>query len=685
MISHDLLAYRIVLSAYTLLMAWSAANSSTAEDAYFDYEREHWAFVAPGDWPVPAFDQQVHQRWVRTPIDAFVLEKQLEHGLRPSPEAKRTTLIRRLTFQMTGLPPTPAEVAAFVNDGAVNAYERLVDRLLASPQYGEHWGQHWLDVVRYAETEGFEYDAHRPGAWRFRDYVIQSLNDDKPYDQFVREQLAGDELNPDDHASLAAAGFHRLGPVRRNAGNAEVAFSRNEVLTERTDAIGVAFLAMTVGCARCHDHMFDPIRQKDYYRLQAFLASGFDHDVELASDDEKQAWQSRNKFVEAELQRIKDVLKDAPAEDEERLLAELNAAQAQSPAPLPTISSVKHDAMQRTPIHLLERGDPEKPGEILTMRPLGVLLPEGAEGLPDDFPMPRTRLAQWITDAKNPLTARVIVNRLWQYHFGIGLVTTPNDFGINGDVPSHPALLDYLANELVEGGWRLKPIHRMILLSSTYRQSSEQNAEFDEIDPDNRLVWRFSRRRLAAQEIRDAMLAVAGSINLEAGGPSVIAPVDQELVDLLYKPSQWEVTPDEREHQRRSIYLIAKRNLRLPFMEVFDQPDLQTSCARRESSTHSPQALEMLNGKLSNQLAAAFADRETTPPALARESARNGPPNTPRRASPSVCDPAWGRCGAHDRGSGARRPGAGSARLCHPRIRRESRPLPPRAAASATN
>jgi hypothetical protein len=607
--SHHSLTYRFVLTGFTLLTALSAANSSTAEDEYFDYEREHWAFVAPEHWPVPSFDEQEQGQWSRTPIDAFVLEKQLERELRPSPEAARATLIRRLTFQMTGLPPTPEEVAAFVGDENENAYERLVDRLLASPHYGEHWGQHWLDVVRYAETEGFEYDAHRPGAWRFRDYVIQSLNEDMPYDQFVREHLAGDELHPEDHASLAAAGFHRLGPVRRNAGNAEVAFSRNEVLTERTDAIGAAFLAVTVGCARCHDHMFDPIRHTDYYRLQAFLASTFECDVELASDDEKKAWATQAKVVEAEVKHIKDVLKDAPTEDEERLLAELSEAQAKMPAPLPAISSVKNDLKERTPIHLLERGDPEKPGEALTMRPLGVLLPEGAEGLPDDTPMPRTRLAEWITDAKNPLTARVIVNRLWLYHFGAGLVTTPNDFGINGDVPSHPELLDYVANELVAGDWRLKPIHRMILLSTTYRQSSERNTEFHAIDPDNRRLWRFSRRRLAADEIRDAMLAVAGTINLKASGPSVIAPVDQELVDLLYKPAQWEVTPDEREHHRRSIYLIAKRNLRLPFMEVFDQPDLQTSCSRRESSTHSPQALEMLNGKLSNQLAAAFAKR----------------------------------------------------------------------------
>ncbi|MBC8357069.1 MAG: DUF1553 domain-containing protein [Planctomycetes bacterium] len=609
MISHSQPAHHVCVAILAILSAVATSPLVLAEDEYFDYERDHWAFVLPEDFPVPSCALGDHKNWPRTSIDAFVLAQQLDRELGPSPEADRTTLIRRLTFQMTGLPPSPEEVDAFVNDERPNAYERLVDRLLANPRYGEHWGQHWLDVVRYAETEGFEYDRHRPGAWRFRDYVIQSLNEDKPYDQFVREQIAGDELNPNDHGSLAAAGFHRLGPIRRNAGNAEVAFSRNEVLTERTDAIGAAFLAVTVGCARCHDHMFDPIRQTDYYRLQAFLASTFEHNVELASDAEKSEWEARSKVVEAEVNEIKSRLKTAAAEDEERILCELKAAQAKTPAPLQTISSIKHDPAQRTPIHLLDRGDPNKKLDHLTMRPLGVLLPEGAEGYPDDLSTPRTHLAEWITDAKNPLTARVIVNRLWQYHFGTGLVGTTNDFGVNGDAPTHPALLDYLANQLVEYEWRWKPIHRMILLSSTYRQTSSLNPVYQEIDPNNRWLSRFTRRRLAAQEIRDAMLTVGGTINFKAGGPSVVAPVDQELIDLLYKPSQWAVTPDEREHHRRSIYLIAKRNLRLPFMEVFDQPDLQTSCARRESSTHSPQALEMLNGELSSELAEAFAER----------------------------------------------------------------------------
>lgn len=585
---------------------------SFADETYKPAERQHWSLLARVEHPVPTFERQEQRSWIRTPIDAFVLAKQIEAGVAPASEADRATLIRRLTFQMTGLPPTPREVSAFAGDPSPGSYERLVDRLLASPHYGEQWGQHWLDVVRFAETEGFEYDRYRPGAWRFRDYVIRSLNEDKPYDQFVREQIAGDELRPDDQELLVAAGFHRLGPVRRNAGNPEVAFSRNEVLTERVDAIGLAFLGLTVGCARCHDHFYDPIRQKDYYRLQGFLSASFEENVSLASEADKNAWQQKKDTVAAEVKRISELLAQNSGEEEAAKLREqLKLAQAKEPKPLPTISTVRNNFDDRSPIHLLERGDEFQKRDRLTMRVLGVLLPDGAEGLPDDTPNPKQQLADWITDPQNPLTARVIVNRLWQHHFGKGLVRTANDFGANGAEPSHPELLDYLATRLIENGWRLKPIHRMILLSSTYRQRGEARAESSgkHIDPENALLWKFNRRRLTAHEIRDAMLAISGELNQSAGGPSVMAPVDQELIDLLYKPSQWEIAQSASEHNRRSAYLIAKRNLRLPFMEVFDQPDFQTSCARRESSTHAPQALEMLNGKLSNRLAAVLGNR----------------------------------------------------------------------------
>ncbi len=584
------------------------------DEEYFAEERGHWSLLPRGRTDLPVPTRPVDERWIRSFVDAHVVAELRRAGLQPAAEAERRVLIRRLTFQVTGMPPTPREVDDFVNDPAPDAYERLVDRLLASPHYGEKWGQHWLDVVRYAESEGFEYDRHRPGAWRFRDYVIRSLNDDKPYDRFVEEQLAGDELRPDDREALVAAGFHRLGPVRRNAGNAVVAFSRNEVLTERTNAIGTAFLGLTVGCARCHDHMFDPIRQADYYRLQAFLAAGFEVNLEIADDERKAAWARQQQAFDEEVEQIKAQLKEAQGRREERLMEQLKALQLRAPRPLPTISTVRNDDEQRTPVYLLERGDPDRRGQRLGMRVLGVLLPEGTACLPESTANPRSQLAQWITSRDHPLTARVIVNRLWQYHFGTGLVATANDFGVNGEEPSHPELLDELANRLVDAGWQLKPIHRLILLSSTYRQASRAAARVaaTKIDPDNRLLWQYPSRRLTAEEVRDAMLAVAGELNLEAGGPSVMVPVDQELIDLLYKPSQWAVTADRTEHQRRSVYLVAKRNLRLPLLEVFDQPDLQTSCARRESTTHAAQSLELLNGQLSNRLAEAFAHRLRT-------------------------------------------------------------------------
>ncbi|MCZ6792823.1 MAG: PSD1 and planctomycete cytochrome C domain-containing protein [Planctomycetota bacterium] len=566
-----------------------------------------WSFEPVRPSPPPAVRGE---GWARTPVDLFVLARLEEAGLSPAPEASRRQLIRRLSFDLTGLPPSPEEVDAFLRDESLDAYERLVDRFLASPHHGERWGRHWLDVVRYAETEGFEYDRRLPDAWRYRDYVIRSFNEDRPYDRFVSEQLAGDEIDPEDLELRVASGFHRLGPVRRNAGNQEVSSSRNEVLTERTDIIGVAFLGLTVGCARCHDHKFDPISQKDYYRLQAFLAATREDDVVLATAEEQAARKQRAGEVEKEISRIKKALETATGDAETRLRGELAAARKLLPAPLPAISSIRNDP-QPTAIHVLQRGSWEEKGEPVGMRAPGALLESDVPEVPLGAANPRTRLARWITDPSHPLTARVLVNRLWQYHFGGGIVPTANDFGANGSSPSHPELLDYLAAELVARGWRLKPLHRLVVLSSAYRQShrSPEAARGLASDPGNRLLWAFARRRLDAEEIRDALLVVSGRLNSKAGGRSVVVPVERDLVDLLYDPAQWNVSPDPAEHFRRSVYLIAKRNLRLPFLEVFDQPAFQTSCSRRESSTHAPQALEMLNSRLSGELAAAFADR----------------------------------------------------------------------------
>jgi hypothetical protein len=592
----------------------SAAASAPAVPT-IDEARRHWAFLPVRKAEPPSVKEPAR---VKNAVDAFVLARLDGKHWSPAPPAGRAEWLRRVTFDLTGLPPTPEEVEAFENDSTPQADERVVDRLLNSPRYGERWAQHWLDVVRFAESEGYEYDRQVPDAWRYRDYVVAALNHDKPFDRFVAEQIAGDELAAGDPECQTASTFHRLGPVRRNAGNPDIALSRNEVLTERTDILGTLFLGLTVGCARCHNHKLEPITQKDYYRLQAYLAATDEHNIVLANDTERKEWEAKDKAFKAELQKLKNRARGTVGRERERLNAEIDDLEDRTPAPLATIPATRNDFKQRTPVHVLKRGVWENKGEPVGPRPPSVLVPDDQPELPADVSDPRTRLARWLTSPEQPLTARVMVNRVWQHHFGAGLVKTVNDFGTKGDRPSHPELLDWLAATFVENGWRLKPLHRLMVLSNTYRQSSRPSqdaaAEAGRDDPENRLHWHFSRRRLTAEEIRDAMLAASGRLNSRAGGRSVMVPVDAELTKLLYKPSQWQVARDATENDRRSVYLMAKRNLRLPFMETFDAPAMLTSCARRESSTHAPQALEMLNGRLSNDLADAFAAR------LARES-----------------------------------------------------------------
>jgi hypothetical protein len=619
-----LMCFKLIAVGITLA-SLALASDLAPLGSYTPRERSHWAFVKRVTPAVPAFALAAEQGWAKNPIDAFVLQRLKQTGLKPSAPADRVTLIRRLYFDIIGLPPAPREVAEFLADKAPDAYQKLVERLLASPHYGERWAQHWLDVARYAETDGFEYDTHRRDAWRYRDYVIRAFNNDKPYDRFVLEQLAGDEINSTDDEALVAAGFNRLGPLRKNAGNQEVASSRNEVLTEMTNAVGSALLGVTLGCARCHNHKFDPIRQSDYYRIQAFFAPVYDNDVLKATPEQQAARKAKAAPIEKEMEKLKATMKNlqgkkdaASLDQKEALTKKLEDLQEQLPEPLPALHSVTNAMDKRSPIHLLARGDYTAKGERVGMRPLGVLLPDGAPELPEPTAKPRTELAKWIVDPDNPLTARVMVNRIWQYHFGRGIVATSNDFGRMGARPTHPELLDYLANEFVASGFSVKHIHRLILNSNTYQQASQ--APSDPAlkalalakDPENKLFWRFSRQRLAAEQIRDAILAVAGTLNTKQGGPSVMVPIDQGLVNTLYKPSQWAPPKDPTEYTRRSIYLIAKRNLRLPFMEVFDAPDLQVSCARRESSTHAPQALELLNGSFTNEQAETLAKRLET-------------------------------------------------------------------------
>jgi hypothetical protein len=586
---------------------WAAEETVAPLGTYTAVERRYWAFQPRKDVAAPA----ISDAWVKTPIDTFILAGLRKAGLKPAPEADRATLIRRVTYDLTGLPPTPEEIDAFLTDRAPNAWEKVVDRLLASPHYGEQWGKHWLDVVRFAESDGYEYDTHRPDAYRYRDYVIKSFNEDKPYDAFVREQLAGDELESPTPEQLIASGFNRLGPLRKNAGNQDVASSQNEVLTEMTNIVGAAFLGVTAGCARCHDHKFDPIRQADYYRLQAHFAQTKPHDIVQASAEEQAAYKTLNDPFQQQLRRLQQQLRRAPDAEKGKIELQLEELDEKMPAPLSSIYTVKDDPAKPSPIRTLFKGDYLQPVAKVGVRPLGVLLPDGAPEAPLEAPKPRLALANWIAEPANPLTARVMANRVWGYHFGRSIVSTPNDFGRMGARPSNPELLDWLANRYVAGGWKLKPLHRLILLSSAYRQSSTSPIEKAamEKDSENALLWKFSKRRLAAEEIRDSMLAVSGRLNRAAGGPSYMVPIDQDLVLMLKRPQYWVPTRDKSQYDRRTMYMIYKRNLVLPFNQVFDAPDTLLSCARREQSTHAPQALELLNGKTSNDLAATFAAR----------------------------------------------------------------------------
>ena len=487
-----------------------------------------------------------------------------------------------------------------------DAYAKLVDRLLASPHYGERWGQHWLDVVRFAEIDGFEYDTHRKDAWRYRDYVIRAFKTTSPTTASSSNSSPATRSTPKEDETLIAAGFNRLGPLRKNAGNQEVASSRNEVLTEMTNIVGAAFLGVTLGCARCHDHKFDPIRQSDYYRMQAFFAAVYGTDVPArdARGGGRVESESREP-VEAEIKELAaprcSSCRSMPnAADQARAVTEETRRwlRRRCREPLPSILRVAATTGERSPIHLLARGDYQNKGDRVGMRPLGVLLPDGTPELPEDAEQPRARAGQ--VDRRSRESADRA--RDGQSHLAISFRPrhrgTPNDFGRMGERPTHPELLDYLANEFVASGWSVKHMHRLILISSAYRQSSALPADAAlraaalEKDPDNKLLWQvrtasgWKRRRSATRCSQSP-----ASLNGKQAGRASWFPIDQELVNALYKPSQWAVTKDADEHSRRSIYLIAKRNLRLPFMEVFDAPDRSVSCPRRESSTHAPQAL----------------------------------------------------------------------------------------------
>lgn len=518
-------------------------------------DREHWAFQSLQRPAVPKLTE-MHQ--ARSPLDCFVLEKLQAQGLDLSPEADRPTLLRRVTFDLTGLPPTLEELAAFERDPSPLAYEHVVDRLLHSPAYGERIAQHWLDLARFAETDGFEHDKVRPEAWRYRDWVIQAFNHDLPYCDFVVHQIAGDELSPD---LVVATSFGLAGPDMPDVN--DQAERRHNRLNELTGTMGSVFLGLQLGCAECHDHKYDPISQADFYRLRAI----FEPAVPILMRD------------------------------------------------VPYTSFTRTHTIAEQPARFWIRGNHRRPGAIVAAAwPRIALVQASASERSPAGSTTRLQFARQLIDGSAPLTARVIVNRLWQWHFQRGLCATSSDFGVINAGPTHPELLDWLACELIDQNWSLKSLQRQIVLSATYRQTSYRTEEATDwerrlaVDPDGRWLSRQQLRRLSGEEIRDAALLVTGNLNEIPGGPGVRPPLPSELVQTLLK-GQWVISENPADYTRRSVYLFARRNLRYPLFDVFDRPDANASCAVRGRSTTAPQALTLINGELWQQLATTLAER----------------------------------------------------------------------------
>ncbi|MCP5540492.1 MAG: DUF1553 domain-containing protein [Akkermansiaceae bacterium] len=546
------------------VMAEEKGAPEYVEPAVTREDSEFWSFQPIRELKAPVIEGLA----TANPIDAFVLAKLREAGVESlAPEADADTLLRRLSFVVTGLPPSEALRSGFLEGRRRDpeaAWREAVDRLLDSPHYGERWAQHWLDVARFAETDGFEHDKVRGEAWRYRDWVVGALNADMPFARFVALQVAGDELEPENADSRLATGFLFAGPDMPDVNLAEE--RRHNVLNELTATAGAAFLGLTLECAQCHDHRSDPVSQADFYRMRAFFE---------------------------------------------------NLALPKKDKSLPHI--VSETGPGAGPSHLMIRGDFRRPG------------PEVAPAFPrvlDDSESPpqfgsfanstgrRAEFARWLTSEENPLPARVMANRLWQHDFGVPLVGTPSDFGHLGDRPTHPELLDWLASELRRQNGSFKALHRLILTSRAWRQTSARPAAVAEAewaarlaaDPENRLLSRQNRRRLDGEAIRDTMLSVAGRLNPKAGGPGVRPVLPEEVASTLLK-DQWPVTPDAAEHDRRSLYLFMRRNLRYPLFEAFDRPAADRACARRHVSTTAPQALMLLNDATVADYAASFAKR----------------------------------------------------------------------------
>lgn len=570
-------------------------------------DRLHWSFQ-----PVkkPAIPGVRNGAWVRNPIDAFILEKLEEKVWQPSPAAPPRVLLRRLHLDLTGLPPTLAEQSAFLKNPTPEALDEAAKDLLARPSHGERWARHWLDVVRYAESAGYERDAAKPNVWRYRDYVIQAFNDDKPFDRFILEQLAGDELPEVTAETLVATGFHRLGPWDDEP--ADPKEDRFDQLDDMINTTSLAFLGLSLGCARCHDHKFEPLTMHDYYRMAAIFnplqrpaAGRTELDLPIGTPAQLASLRQRDEKIGALLQNAP---KDGPKKAE--IEQKIKALQQATPD-LPRGYFMHEPSFVPPPTHLLIRGKAARPG------------PEVQPGLPTvlvdkqpNFPplgqhtsKRRLTLARWIASKDNPLTARVIVNRVWHYHFGEGLVRSPNDFGVMGQPPTHPELLDWLAAKFVEDGWSIKKLHQLIVTSNTYRMSKKSIPDYAAKDPENELLWRFPYKRLEIEAIRDSVLAVSGQLNSKMYGPSMFPPIPKDVLAANSDLDKIWHASDEREASRRTIYAFTKRALMVPMLEVLDFCDTTRSADKRLTTTVAPQALNLFNGDFINGQARHFAER----------------------------------------------------------------------------
>ncbi len=680
---------------------WIAEGARTArpepkdldpDDYITEEERNYWAFQ-PIVRPVPPAVRNEGQ--VRTPIDRFILAKLEPLGLSLAPEADRRTLIRRLTFDLHGLPPTPEEIEAFVADKRPDAYARLVERLLASPRYGERWGRHWLDVAGYADSEGYtESDPQRPYAYKYRDYVIESINNDKPFDQFIVEQLAGDELigssfgnlSPEKAKILAATGFLRMAPDGTGVGGVNQVVARDDVVAGTIEIVSSALLGLSVGCARCHNHRYDPIPQSDYYALRAVFEPAFDPrrwlppskrrislytdaDRRRAAEIEKKAkailaerTKKQQEFIEAVFERelaklpesVRESVRKARETPEKKRTAEQKALLKKYPSVNVTAGSLylydrkaadtlkkladKAAALRATKpkeewircvwetggedppaTHLFARGDPEQPKQKVEPHELRVLTSANAPRIPINDPsLPSTgrRLAyaKWLTSGRHPLVARVIVNRVWMWHFGRAIVATPGDFGRLGVPPTHPKLLDWLADEFIARGWSLKELHRTIVHSAVYRQTSATHEAGLRVDAENRLLWHWPLRRLEAETVRDALLAVSGELNLEAGGPPVPVMADRIGQWVIGKENLNAGRPgpviDMKGQQfRRTVFVEFRRSRPLSAIASFDLPRMAPNCSARNTSTVSTQSLLLMNSMFVYERAQKMAER----------------------------------------------------------------------------